>query len=295
MRDREALQDLQAQGDGRLDLPRGHPDRRSGELIESAAIAYSRRRADRAPTAGDRGVPGRPAVLRGDLSRGGQPGPRRGRADLRRPRLARVPPAARREHPASSSITTIGRRAARRQNGKAASADDPPTPAVDEPSRRSIGQSIPHESAHAHVTGQAVYLDDLPPFRNELLVEFVGSPLAHARIVAVDVAEAAQDRGNRGRVHRGRRARRQPLRPDLPRRGAAGRATSAITSASRSSCWPARAARPCARPGRRSGSSWSRCRPSCRSTRRSPAATSSARRGGSRGATPRPRWRGPSM
>jgi len=55
---------------------------------------------------------------------------------------------------------------------------------------RWIGRSVPHESARAHVTGTAVYLDDMPKFRNELLVEFVGSPLAHARIVAVDVAGA---------------------------------------------------------------------------------------------------------
>ncbi|MGP0065824.1 MAG: xanthine dehydrogenase molybdopterin binding subunit [Isosphaeraceae bacterium] len=60
------------------------------------------------------------------------------------------------------------------------------------------GRSIPHESAHAHVTGQAVYLDDIPPARNELLVEFVGSPMAHARIVAVDVAEAARIEGIAG-------------------------------------------------------------------------------------------------
>ena len=55
-----------------------------------------------------------------------------------------------------------------------------------------VGGSIPHESALAHVTGEAVYLDDLPPFRNELLVEFVGSPLAHARIVTLDISAAAQ-------------------------------------------------------------------------------------------------------
>jgi xanthine dehydrogenase molybdopterin binding subunit/xanthine dehydrogenase small subunit len=60
------------------------------------------------------------------------------------------------------------------------------------------GQSIPHESAHAHVTGQAVYLDDIPPTRNELLVEFVGSPTAHARIVAIDMAEAARIEGIAG-------------------------------------------------------------------------------------------------
>ena len=54
---------------------------------------------------------------------------------------------------------------------------------------------VPHESAHGHVTGQAVYLDDLPPFRNELLVEFVGSPLAHARIVALDVSRPPKIEG----------------------------------------------------------------------------------------------------
>jgi xanthine dehydrogenase molybdopterin binding subunit/xanthine dehydrogenase small subunit len=61
-----------------------------------------------------------------------------------------------------------------------------------------IGRPIPHESAHAHVSGQAVYLDDMPPFRNELTVEFVGSSLAHARIVKVDVAEAAKIAGIAG-------------------------------------------------------------------------------------------------
>jgi xanthine dehydrogenase molybdopterin binding subunit/xanthine dehydrogenase small subunit len=61
-----------------------------------------------------------------------------------------------------------------------------------------IGRPLHHESAHAHVSGQAVYLDDIPPFRNELLVEFVGSPLAHARIVTIDVGEAANVEGIAG-------------------------------------------------------------------------------------------------
>jgi xanthine dehydrogenase large subunit len=37
-----------------------------------------------------------------------------------------------------------------------------------------------------------VYIDDLPPARNELLVDFVGSPLAHGRIQSVDTTAAAQ-------------------------------------------------------------------------------------------------------
>jgi xanthine dehydrogenase molybdopterin binding subunit/xanthine dehydrogenase small subunit len=61
-----------------------------------------------------------------------------------------------------------------------------------------IGQPVPHESAHGHVTGEAVYIDDLPPFRDELLVEFVGSPLAHARLIGVDVSEAVKIDGLAG-------------------------------------------------------------------------------------------------
>ena len=56
-----------------------------------------------------------------------------------------------------------------------------------------LGKSLPHDSAREHVTGAAVYLDDLVPRRNELLVDFVGSPLAHGRIKRVDVAAALQD------------------------------------------------------------------------------------------------------
>jgi xanthine dehydrogenase molybdopterin binding subunit/xanthine dehydrogenase small subunit len=75
----------------------------------------------------------------------------------------------------------------------------PAIPAEAEPADdRSIGRSIPHESARAHVTGQAVYLDDIPPGRDELLVEFVGSELAHARIVAIDVSGALEVAGIAG-------------------------------------------------------------------------------------------------
>jgi xanthine dehydrogenase large subunit len=54
------------------------------------------------------------------------------------------------------------------------------------------GQSVPHESARANVTGRTVYLADMPRFRNELSVELEVSPLARARIVSVDVSEAAR-------------------------------------------------------------------------------------------------------
>src|SRR5438067_13487798 len=55
-----------------------------------------------------------------------------------------------------------------------------------------LGKPLAHDAAREHATGEATYLDDLPPTRNELLVDFVGSPLAHARIHSVDVTEAAR-------------------------------------------------------------------------------------------------------
>jgi xanthine dehydrogenase large subunit len=55
-----------------------------------------------------------------------------------------------------------------------------------------IGQSLPHDAAREHVTGEAVYLGDLPPLANELRVDFVGSPVAHGRIRRVDTASARQ-------------------------------------------------------------------------------------------------------
>lgn len=53
-----------------------------------------------------------------------------------------------------------------------------------------VGKKIPHDSAKGHVTGEALYIDDFPFAQNELVVEFVGSPLAHGKIKALDSAEA---------------------------------------------------------------------------------------------------------
>ena len=55
----------------------------------------------------------------------------------------------------------------------------------------SVGRDLPHDSAPAHVTGQSVYIDDMPPTRGELVVDFYYSPLAHARILSLDLAPAA--------------------------------------------------------------------------------------------------------
>jgi xanthine dehydrogenase large subunit len=56
----------------------------------------------------------------------------------------------------------------------------------------SVGRSIPHESSRDHVRGRSVFLDDIIPARNELLVDFLGSPVARGQIVALDLSEAAR-------------------------------------------------------------------------------------------------------
>jgi xanthine dehydrogenase large subunit len=47
-----------------------------------------------------------------------------------------------------------------------------------------------HDSAHGHVTGQAIYIDDLPVPTGTLDAALVLSPHAHARIVSIDFSRA---------------------------------------------------------------------------------------------------------
>jgi xanthine dehydrogenase large subunit len=53
-----------------------------------------------------------------------------------------------------------------------------------------VGRDVPHDSARGHVTGESLYVDDLPALPGELLVDFVWSPFAHARIRRVDLTAA---------------------------------------------------------------------------------------------------------
>jgi len=53
-----------------------------------------------------------------------------------------------------------------------------------------VGKNVPHDSARGHVTGQSIYVDDVTPAKNALVVDFVGSPVAHGRIRSVDTAAA---------------------------------------------------------------------------------------------------------
>jgi xanthine dehydrogenase large subunit len=51
-----------------------------------------------------------------------------------------------------------------------------------------IGAAQPHDSAHLHVTGQALYADDIPLPANALHAAFGLSSIAHGRIRALDLA-----------------------------------------------------------------------------------------------------------
>jgi xanthine dehydrogenase large subunit len=53
-----------------------------------------------------------------------------------------------------------------------------------------IGKPIPHDSAVGHVTGAALFIDDLPPRADELFVGFVGSPAAAGLIEAIELEAA---------------------------------------------------------------------------------------------------------
>ena len=57
------------------------------------------------------------------------------------------------------------------------------------------GTNVPHDSARGHVTGESLYVDDLPSLPGELIVSFVWCPHAHARIVSVDLEAARRVEG----------------------------------------------------------------------------------------------------
>ena len=53
-----------------------------------------------------------------------------------------------------------------------------------------VGQNVPHESAHGHVSGESIYIDDLPHSSDELIVDYFYSPVAHGKIISLDLDEA---------------------------------------------------------------------------------------------------------
>jgi xanthine dehydrogenase large subunit len=59
------------------------------------------------------------------------------------------------------------------------------------PETTPVGQNAYHESAYRHVTGEARYVDDLAAPPEVLVAHLVTSPIAHGRILSLDVSDAA--------------------------------------------------------------------------------------------------------
>ena len=57
--------------------------------------------------------------------------------------------------------------------------------------RGAQGAELPHESARLHVTGEAVYTDDIPELRGTLYGALVTSPVAHGELIGEGIDRAA--------------------------------------------------------------------------------------------------------
>ena len=53
------------------------------------------------------------------------------------------------------------------------------------------GRELPHESARLHVTGEAIYTDDIPELRGTLYAALITSPVAHGELVGEGIDRAA--------------------------------------------------------------------------------------------------------
>jgi xanthine dehydrogenase large subunit len=58
----------------------------------------------------------------------------------------------------------------------------------DERARGGVGVALPHDSGHLHVSGEALYTDDIPEVRGTLHAAIGMSERAHARLKSVDLA-----------------------------------------------------------------------------------------------------------
>ncbi|XP_071832343.1 xanthine dehydrogenase/oxidase-like isoform X2 [Apostichopus japonicus] len=59
-----------------------------------------------------------------------------------------------------------------------------------QPEIDSVGRPVMHVSSFQQSTGEAIFLDDIPKYQNELFMAFVFSEKAHARIMSVEFSEA---------------------------------------------------------------------------------------------------------
>ncbi|XP_052048190.1 aldehyde oxidase 4 [Apodemus sylvaticus] len=59
-----------------------------------------------------------------------------------------------------------------------------------QPQKDPVGHPIMHQSGIKHATGEAIFVDDMPPIDQELYLAVVTSTRAHAKITSLDVSEA---------------------------------------------------------------------------------------------------------
>ena len=84
-------------------------------------------------------------------------------------------------------------------NSHAADApDESPAPISRSPVPQAAGSSRFHESAHAHVSGAATYVDDIPEIRGTLHAAPILSTVAHGKLLGVDTAAALTMPGVQG-------------------------------------------------------------------------------------------------
>jgi xanthine dehydrogenase large subunit len=62
-------------------------------------------------------------------------------------------------------------------------------------SKGQTGQSMKHDSAEKHVTGKAVYVDDMPEYPNQLHIAVGGSAYAHAKVKSIDLTSVRETLG----------------------------------------------------------------------------------------------------
>jgi len=68
----------------------------------------------------------------------------------------------------------------------------------DQPKLDPVGRPVAHAAGEMHVTGKAIYCDDIPPVAGELHMALVLSNQAHAEIVSIDPTAALELEGVRG-------------------------------------------------------------------------------------------------
>lgn len=59
-----------------------------------------------------------------------------------------------------------------------------------QPQQDPVGHPVMHQSGIKHATGEAIFVDDMPPIDQELCLAVVTSTRAHAKITSLDVSEA---------------------------------------------------------------------------------------------------------